>query len=341
MNEIEAKRFVLSSFKKHENFIKSSTLEDIEILAKRSDDNIHAVVYKIKANKSKHVIYEISFFKKDEFQNFEYSHKYDLSQLSEKYCSMQEDELCIRQIGDRVLHCEAKPVTDFTSNSENEINKQITLLKNVLSKTGGVGIAANQCLQLDQPLKIILVGVDYQNQEHLIKAISRYPSVLFPELQIYINPMIIDTSNEYDVFPEGCLSVTGVLRALVLRPMTVTIRYQDRAGHFHEKPFSGMDARIMLHEIDHIQNGKVYIQRIIEELSTDQLTQIKKIISKSLPESKNNPIMNAFLSPVIVFKRDQNNKLIFDEVELIETLKKMPAIALKGIHNELINELKK
>ncbi len=343
MNEIETKRLVLNSFKKHENSIKSSNrLEDIEILAQRSNDNIHTVVYEINGqgkNNSKDMLYEISFFKKDEFQNFEYSYKYDLSQLSEKYCSMQENELCIRQIGDRVLHCEAKPVTDFTSDPENEINKQITLLKNVLSKTGGVGIAANQCLQLDQPLKIILVGIDYQNQEHLIKAISRYPSLLFPELQVYINPMIIDISHEYDVFPEGCLSVTGVLRALVLRPITVTIRYQDRGGHFHEEQFSGMDARIMLHEMDHIQNGKVYIQRIIEELSHDQLTQMKKIVSKSLPDSKKNPIMNAFLSPFIVFKRDQGNKLIFDEGELAETLKKMPAIVLHGIHNELMNEL--
>jgi peptide deformylase len=340
MNERETKRLILSSFKEHQNFIKNNIrLEDIEILAQRTDDHAHAVVYKIKKN-NKHVIYEISFFEKDEFQNFQYSHKYDLSKLYEKYCSIQENKLCIRQMGDKVLHCEARPV-DFTSHAGNEINKQITLLKNVLSKTGGIGIAANQCLQLDQPLKIILVGVDYQNQEHLIKAISRYPSVLFPELQVYINPIIIEASNEYSVFPEGCLSVTGILRALVLRPTSVTIRYQDRAGHFHEKKFIEMDARIMLHEMDHIRNGKVYIQRIIEEFSHEQLIQVEKIFSKRISDSKNNSIMNAFQSPVIVFKRDQNNKLIFDESDLTEILKKMPAIALQGIHSELINELKK
>lgn len=286
--DIETGTFLDVYWDKILNF--SNHLENIEILAQRSDDSIHAIVYKINyqlKNSTKDGIYEISFFERDEYQNFRYSHKYNLSELAEKYCSIQkENELCIRQIGDIVLHCEAKLVTDFTLDTESEINKQLTILKNVLYKTGGVGIAANQCLQLDQPLKIILVGVDYQNQEHLVKAISRYPSVLFPQMQVYINPVIVDISAEYDTFPEGCLSVTGLLRALVLRPTTVTIRYQDMAGNFHEQQFSGIDARIMLHEMDHIQNGKVYIQRIIEELSSDQLIKMEKIVSEMVQDSK-------------------------------------------------------
>lgn len=51
--------------------------------------------------------------------------------------------------------------------------------------------------------------------------------------------------------------------------------------------------------------------------------------------------MNAFLSPLIVFKRDKDNKLIFDDSELREILKNMPAIVLKGIQHELIHELEK
>lgn len=254
----------------------------------------------------------------------------------------EENKLCIRQIGDAVLHREASPITDFSLENRNKINKQIKILQYTLSKVGGVGIAANQCLELARPFKIILVGIDYENQEHVAKVAARYPSVLFPRMKVYINPVITNLSNEYSVFPEGCLSVAGVVRALVLRPISVKILYQDIEGSFYQEELTGSAARVMLHEMDHIQNGKVYIQRIIKEFSRADLIKIEKIVFKVLLSYKNNlQEVNSFLSlsPCILFKRNSENKLIFDENELEEGLKKTCFLALQGIHQKLVKVL--
>lgn len=69
----------------------------------------------------------------------------------------------------------------------------------------------------------------------------------------YFNPEIISSSKEDALQEEGCLSYPGFF-VKVRRPVGVQVRYQDYNGAVHEKYFEGMTARIIQHEIDHL-NG--------------------------------------------------------------------------------------
>lgn len=91
---------------------------------------------------------------------------------------------------------------------------------------------------------------------------------------VFINPEIIETSQETVVFEEGCLSIPGVY-ADVRRPSMIKIQAQDVKG----KPFtleaSGMLARVIQHENDHLQ-GVLFVDKLSELVRECVLSQYKK-----------------------------------------------------------------
>lgn len=91
---------------------------------------------------------------------------------------------------------------------------------------------------------------------------------------VFINPEIIETSQETVVFEEGCLSIPGVY-ADVRRPSMIKIQAQDVKG----KPFtleaSGMLARVIQHENDHLQ-GVLFVDKLSDPVRERVLSQYKK-----------------------------------------------------------------
>ena len=85
----------------------------------------------------------------------------------------------------------------------------------------------------------------------------------------FINAEILDESGEAWAFEEGCLSIPGV-REDVLRRPEITIRYFDESWNRKEETFTGVQARIIQHEFDHIKGI----------LFTDYLTSLKKRLLK-------------------------------------------------------------
>jgi len=73
----------------------------------------------------------------------------------------------------------------------------------------------------------------------------------------YINPVIVEETGEKWAFEEGCLSIPTV-RKEVMRKMRIKIAYRDQNWTQHEKTYEGIKARIIQHEIDHL-NGKLFI----------------------------------------------------------------------------------
>jgi peptide deformylase len=213
-------------------------------------------------------------------------------------------------------------------------------MRHILSKTGGAGIAANQCEEFQIPLNIVLVGVDYNNPEHIAKVVFRYPSALFPPVKTYINLTLSWTSQELDVFPEGCLSVQGPMRALVLRPRDIKIRYQDMEGNYHDEQFTGDTARVILHELDHISEGKVYFQRVLEELKIEDLEYLQNAVRKIKSSSRQNKAENLSTTPTLAFKRNANNDLIFATDEIENLLEKSNTAILDGIYWALSEEIR-
>jgi len=103
----------------------------------------------------------------------------------------------------------------------------------------GVGLAAPQ---VDLGIRFIVVE-DRETGE-------RFP---------FVNPQIVESSGERQIGPEGCLSFPG-LWGEVMRHERVMVRYQDLDFVEHEEEFEGFFARVLQHEIDHL-NGVLLIDR--------------------------------------------------------------------------------
>jgi len=82
---------------------------------------------------------------------------------------------------------------------------------------------------------------------------------------VFINPEILDPSDEVSVYSEGCLSVPDQY-ADVERPAAITVRWLDYDGKSHEERIDGLLATCLQHEMDHLE-GILFI---------DHLSRLKK-----------------------------------------------------------------
>ena len=92
--------------------------------------------------------------------------------------------------------------------------------------------------------------------------------------KIFINPQILEENGEKWSFNEGCLSIPDI-REDIQRQETIRISYLDEKGNAYEETYSGMAARIIQHEYDHIE-GKLFV---------DKLSPLRKAMLKSKLES--------------------------------------------------------
>ncbi len=84
-----------------------------------------------------------------------------------------------------------------------------------------------------------------------------------PELKEFINPEVVDISDEVEDGREGCFS-TGRVCGIVSRAKRVKVLAYDREGNQFEHAFEGFPARVAQHEIDHL-NGIRFPDRIIDD----------------------------------------------------------------------------
>jgi peptide deformylase len=93
-----------------------------------------------------------------------------------------------------------------------------------------------------------------------------------------VNPEIIEASKKRDTMEEGCLSLPGVTVS-VARPESVKVRAQDENGDFFIRKFEGLAAKVVQHEMDHLE-GRLLI---------DYLDPIRRFIAcRKLVKHKNN-----------------------------------------------------
>lgn len=99
--------------------------------------------------------------------------------------------------------------------------------------------------------------------------------------KVFINPTVLEETGEEWAFEEGCLSIPAI-REEVWRPETLTIRYLDENWQEKTETYSGIKARIIQHEYDHIEGV----------LFTDYVTGLRK----QLLRGKLNKILKGFSS---------------------------------------------
>lgn len=169
-------------------------------------------------------------------------------QLVREYSQAMKDEFSelakfpgeIRWLGDPILRAEADTVSSEYIKS-GQVARDIQKLKKVLKriqKLGkGVAIAAPQ-IGISKSLTVVYWENTYM---------------------AFINPIVTKQSESKNTFPEGCLSSLPLV-AEVIRPAEVEVCYLDEKGKEQQKNFDGKLARILQHEIDHL-NGILFIDR--------------------------------------------------------------------------------
>jgi len=154
----------------------------------------------------------------------------------------------VRIYGEKVLREKASDVVDF----DESLSRFLDDMVETMMAEDGVGLAANQ------------VGVTRR-----IAVVNREPGNTDTLLRL-VNPKITASSDETDSFEEGCLSVPGV-NGSVVRPVEVELEYQDEKGARHTMKAGPMVARIIQHELDHL-DGVLFV---------DRLSLAKKILIKA------------------------------------------------------------
>ncbi len=171
--------------------------------------------------------------------------------------------LPIRLYDDPILRSKATPVTEI----DDQLIQLIRSMFATLYNAPGIGLAANQ---VGETVAVTVIDIS-----DLEEGKGTKPMVL-------INPVIEAFSEETAEFEEGCLSLPD-LRATVVRPAEIQVRFYDEQMREHRMTTGGLLARVMQHEIDHL-NGIYFFDHLSPVQRARifyQLRQIRKGLVKT------------------------------------------------------------
>lgn len=150
----------------------------------------------------------------------------------------------VKIMGEPEFIQKSQPVTEFDAS----LQQLIQNLTDTMAAEGGVGIAAPQ---IGVNKRVMLIGFDKND---------RYPYLEPVPFTVLVNPEYQPLSDELVDGWEGCLSVPG-LRGLVPRYRHIRYRGYDEKGNLIERTVSDVHARIVQHELDHL-DGRLFPSRI-------------------------------------------------------------------------------
>ncbi len=148
--------------------------------------------------------------------------------------------------GEDILKLKAAHVADSEFNSV-WLEQLSSAMHATMSERHGVGIAAPQVYIS----KRVIIVASRPNE--------RYPDAPEMDAVVMVNPEILAFSPETCFGEEGCLSVPNE-RGQVERAQVVKVRYQTLTGNVVETVYEGFPARIVQHEVDHL-NGVLFVDR--------------------------------------------------------------------------------
>src|SRR5215218_1058088 len=156
----------------------------------------------------------------------------------------------LRRYGDPILRSTATPVDRFDAALQGQVAHMGAIMRDSL----GVGLAAPQ-LGLSQRLLVYRVGPD-------------------APLIALVNPRVEWASEDIESLDEGCLSIPGIT-VDVDRPVHVRVRAQDEEGDERLVEASGLEARVIQHEIDHL-DGVLVLDRTSRDERKRALRELRE-----------------------------------------------------------------
>jgi peptide deformylase len=145
----------------------------------------------------------------------------------------------VRQFGDPVLKSRARPVERF----DDELRAEIEQMGGIMEDSIGIGLAATQLGKLH---RVLVYRVEPDSP-----------------IVAVVNPEVEWSGDELETMEEGCLSLQGV-HVDVERPVHVRVRAHDEHGERMTIEASGLEARVLQHEIDHL-DGVLILDRTSRE----------------------------------------------------------------------------
>jgi peptide deformylase len=156
----------------------------------------------------------------------------------------------IRKFGDPVLRVEARPVEVFDDGLRDELARMGALMRDSL----GIGLAATQVGILH---RVLVYRVEHDSPVNAL-----------------VNPVIEWKGGEEETMEEGCLSLPGV-HVDIERPVYVRVHAQDATGEPILVEASGLEARVIQHEIDHL-NGVLILDRASREQRKEAMRTLRE-----------------------------------------------------------------
>jgi peptide deformylase len=156
----------------------------------------------------------------------------------------------VRKFGDPVLRTRARAVERFDGALRSEVERMGALMGDAL----GVGLAATQVGVLH---RVLVYRVQHQ-----------------APVAALVNPEVEWTGKELETMEEGCLSLPSVL-VDVERPVHVRVRALDERGEPLVIEASGLEARVIQHEIDHL-DGVLILERTSREQRKEAIRTLRE-----------------------------------------------------------------
>lgn len=169
--------------------------------------------------------------------------------------------LPIYAYGQKVLKQKAKDI----SPDKLDLDELIENMWETMYNAKGIGLAAPQ---IGKSIRLFIVDtVQLEKEEKDLKGIKK----------VFINAQILEEEGEEKSFEEGCLSIPDI-RGDVIRLSDIKIRYLDEKLVEKTETFSGVNARVIQHEYDHIE-GKLFTEKLLplrKRLIKRKLENIRK-----------------------------------------------------------------
>lgn len=182
----------------------------------------------------------------------------------------------IIEIPDPRLKQVSTPVESF----DEELKTLVADMFETMYDAPGIGLAA---IQVGVPLRVLVIDLqpdDPDAEPEVCTAHGDHHHTHQPtkkEPRVFINPVILDPSEELSVYNEGCLSVPEIY-AEVERPARIRARWQDLDGAFHEEEMDDLMATCLQHEMDHLE-GILFIDhlsRLKRQMAIKKLEKLRK-----------------------------------------------------------------
>ena len=181
----------------------------------------------------------------------------------------------ILEAPDPRLKTVSKPVDTF----DDQLKILVDDMFETMYAAHGIGLAA---IQVGVPLRLLVIDLQPEDPDaepepcdhdhgdghhHHHQPTKREP-------RIFVNPEILDPSAVTKSYQEGCLSVPDIY-AVVDRPATCRVRWQDLQGNVHEEAMDGLMAVCIQHEMDHL-NGVLFIDHLSRLKRSMALKKLQK-----------------------------------------------------------------